>query len=86
MDTRDYRRDLSERPREAEEELPKEVRLPGGWMKEITPSGIDLYRPKSLPHTRYHSAAPQYVVKIWVIAGLAFAVILVGYGLYLVAH
>ena len=86
MDLRDSRRDLAERTRDAEEALPKEVRLPGGWIREVTPSGIDLYRPRSLPHNRYHSAAPQYVVKIWVIVGMTLAVILVGYGFYLVAH
>ena len=84
MDTRDYRRDLSERTREAEEELPKE-RMPGGWVREYH-DGYELYRPKSLPHARYHSAAPQYVVKVWVIAGISLAAILVGYGFYIVLN
>ena len=82
MDLRDSRRDLAERTREAEEALPKEVRMPGGWVRECH-DGYELYRPKSLPHARYHSAAPQYVVKVWVIAGFILAVILVGYGFYL---
>ena len=85
MDLRDSRRDLAELTREAEEDLPKEVRMPGGWVREYH-DGYELYRPKSLPHARYHSAAPQYVVKVWVIAGISLAAILVGYGFYIVLN
>ena len=70
------------------DETPK---IPEGWkIADTTPSGVhrllpEDYRPVSLPHNRHHSAAPQYVVKIWVIAGFIFAGILVFYGFYLVA-
>ena len=86
MDLRQDRKErLAELTREAEEDLPKEVRMPGGWVREYH-DGYELYRPKSLPHARYHSAAPQYVVKVWVIAGISLAAILVGYGFYIVLN
>lgn len=91
MDLRDARKErLADLTREAEEELPKAPddalqRLPGGWARDFS-SQAPLYRPPSLPHTRYHSAAPQYVVKVWVIAGFGLAAILVMYGFYLVAR